>query len=253
MFGSNEAGRHGAGAALFAKQRRGAAPGIGAGPSGQAYALPTKDCSLRTLPLGRIRDGAARFLDYAATHADHVFVLTRVGCGLAGYRDEQIAPMFDGASSNVLLPGVWRFLLRGERSIIVAGSRSVPDDISLPLIKRHLSIEPSCAAIVSGMAAGPDRAGLQVAQESGFAIQRFPAQWGVLPDYVAGKERNVEMAWAGSHLLAIWDGVSGGTEHMIQLARGGGLNVTVERIDVSPAPSQSAIGEVVERQGSLPF
>ena len=104
VFGSNLAGRHGAGAAQVATLRFGAAYGVGEGLTGQAYALPTKDERIRTLSSAAVAGHVGRFLRFAATRRDLVFVVTEVGCGLAGYSAVEIAPMFAGAGDNVLLP-----------------------------------------------------------------------------------------------------------------------------------------------------
>lgn len=108
VFGSNLAGRHGKGAALYARLHCGAKYGQGVGRQGNAYAIPTKDYSLRTLPLHIIRQHIDVFLQYAEEHSDTVFIVTRIGCGLAGYRDENIAPMFRGAPDNCHLPNEWK-------------------------------------------------------------------------------------------------------------------------------------------------
>lgn len=108
VFGSNLRGAHGAGAALFAKLNHGAQLGVGEGRTGQAYALPTKDYNIRTLPLEHISRYVDRFLLYASGHPDLHFRVTRVGCGLAGYKDADIAPMFKGAPTNCSLPDGWR-------------------------------------------------------------------------------------------------------------------------------------------------
>lgn len=107
MFGSNLAGRHGKGAALDAKNRYGAATGVGSGRTGMAYAIPTKDERIRTLPLSRIKESVLEFLDYARQHPEEQFIVTRVGCGLAGYTNDQIAPMFKGIPDNCLIPLEW--------------------------------------------------------------------------------------------------------------------------------------------------
>lgn len=107
VFGSNEAGVHGAGAARFAWQQCGAVWGQGIGLAGLSYALPTKDARLQTLPLDRIRDHVDEFLRYAASQPQADFFVTRVGCGLAGYTDDDIAPMFEAAPSNCILPIGW--------------------------------------------------------------------------------------------------------------------------------------------------
>lgn len=104
VFGSNEAGIHGAGAALTAKQLFGAEQGKGVGMTGQCYAFPTKDKHIKTMPLDQIQWYAQRFNDYAGTQPDKMFLLTAVGCGLAGYKPEDIAPMFQRAPYNVVLP-----------------------------------------------------------------------------------------------------------------------------------------------------
>lgn len=111
VFGSNLAGRHGKGAALWARQHRGAIYGQGVGRQGNAYAIPTKDDRLRVLPLDAIQAYVRKFLDYAHQRPSTVFELTPIGCGLAGYRPEQIAPMFSDAPSNVQLPDAFSSVL----------------------------------------------------------------------------------------------------------------------------------------------
>lgn len=108
VFGSNLAGRHGAGSALEAARHWGAKRGIGVGPAGRSYAIPTKDHGLRVLPLDVIRSHVRTFLEYARCNPRHTFNVVKIGCGLAGYRENQIAPMFFGSPSNVNLPEGWR-------------------------------------------------------------------------------------------------------------------------------------------------
>lgn len=107
VFGSNLAGRHGKGAALDAKKQYGAVYGVGEGRTGRAYAIPTKDANLRVLPLEKILPHVATFTQYAQDHPDLDFFVTRVGCGLAEYTDDQIAPMFSNAPKNCSLPEGW--------------------------------------------------------------------------------------------------------------------------------------------------
>jgi len=106
VFGSNLAGRHGKGAALEARKHYGAVYGVGRGPTGRAYAIPTKDADLRTLPLMHIEREVKEFLEYARSQ-DIPFLVTRIGCGLAGYTDAQIAPMFNGAPQNCFFDKAW--------------------------------------------------------------------------------------------------------------------------------------------------
>lgn len=107
VFGSNRAGLHGAGAAAFAERRRGAVRGVGEGMTGNAYALPTKDHNIRTLPLPEIKKHVQTFLAYAEKNSTVGFQVTRVGCGLAGYSDEDIAPLFVTAPSNCWFDEAW--------------------------------------------------------------------------------------------------------------------------------------------------
>lgn len=108
VFGSNLAGRHGAGAALFAHQHHGAIYGIGKGPQGNSYAIPTKDYKLKSLSLYEIEIYVEEFLRYAIAHPELTFEVTRIGCGLAGYKDKDIAPMFLKTPENCILPENWR-------------------------------------------------------------------------------------------------------------------------------------------------
>lgn len=108
VFGSNEAGRHGKGAAKHAVQHHGAIYGVPEGRQGNSYAIPTKDRHLRPLPLGSIHGYVQRFLEFARANHALTFEVTRIGCGLAGYHQEDIAPMFKGAPPNCILPEGWR-------------------------------------------------------------------------------------------------------------------------------------------------
>jgi hypothetical protein len=110
VFGSNLAGVHGSGAARFARITKGAEMGVGQGFTGQCYALPTKDEKIRTLPISRIWLNICEFLDDAEENQHLTFQVTAVGCGLAGYVPEQIAPMFRSAPWNCLMPPEWEHI-----------------------------------------------------------------------------------------------------------------------------------------------
>ncbi len=110
VFGSNEAGRHGKGAAKVAHVSFKAQYGVGIGLTGKSYAIPTKDSRLQSLPLQAIEKNVADFLSFAAQNPKLSFYVTRVGCGLAGYTDEDIGPMFSGAPANCSLPEEWEHL-----------------------------------------------------------------------------------------------------------------------------------------------
>lgn len=112
VFGSNLAGRHGKGAAKIAKDRFGAVYGVGNGLTGNSYALPTKDYYLKTMSLAKIQSYINDFKYIAKLKPNKVFIVTRVGCGLAGYKDHEIAPLFKGSPPNCKFHCSWRVYLQ---------------------------------------------------------------------------------------------------------------------------------------------
>ena len=113
VFGSNEGGRHGMGAAKYAKEKYGAIYGQGYGLQGQSFGIPTKSASLELLEPNVIREYINKFIDFANQHREMEFYVTEVGCGLAlpsgmtrPERIAQIAEMFKEALNlkNVILP-----------------------------------------------------------------------------------------------------------------------------------------------------
>ena len=101
VFGSNLAGSHGGGAAWAAFKRFGAIMGQGVGLQGQSYAIPTMQGGVET-----IKPYVDEFIRFAQSHPEMKFLVTRIGCGIAGFRDEEIAPLFTAALDveNVILP-----------------------------------------------------------------------------------------------------------------------------------------------------
>ena len=115
VFGSNAAGRHGAGSALEAMRNHGAQYGKGEGHYGNSYAIPTKGMYLNTLPLHVIKMHVQKFLIYAGRRKDLTFRCVAIGCGLAGYTPREIAQFFQGAPSNVILPPEFQEILDAEK------------------------------------------------------------------------------------------------------------------------------------------
>ena len=101
VFGSNLNGHHGGGAARVAMNHFGAQWGNGVGIQGQSYAIPTMQGGVDT-----IRPYVTEFIDFAKLHEEKFFYVTRIGCGIAGFKDEDIAPMFSDAQfvENICLP-----------------------------------------------------------------------------------------------------------------------------------------------------
>ena len=101
VFGSNLAGAHGGGAARLAFERFGAVWGEGVGLHGQTYAIPTMQGGVET-----IKPYVDEFICFAKEHSRLTFLVTRIGCGIAGFRDKDIAPLFKEAEdiTNIILP-----------------------------------------------------------------------------------------------------------------------------------------------------
>ena len=101
VFGSNLEGKHLGGAAKAAHNRFGAQWGVGVGLTGKSYAIPTMQGGIET-----IKPYVDQFIEYAKEHQEKKFLVTRIGCGIAGFKDEEIASLFKKAATicNIYLP-----------------------------------------------------------------------------------------------------------------------------------------------------
>ena len=136
VFGSNRAGNHGKGAALTAKEKFGAEQGVGSGPTGQTYAIPTKDDKLNTLSYDSISTEIEDFIEYAERNPDKTFLVTAIGTGLAGLKAEHILYYFNNAPVNIKLPKKWANVVPSKPQnasrnpgIVVEGTNKANDDI----------------------------------------------------------------------------------------------------------------------------
>lgn len=166
VFGSNLSGIHGAGAAKYARLHHGAVMGQGIGLQGNSYALPTKGVRISFMPLADIGRHVAAFISFAKIRPDLTFRVTRVGCGLAGFTDEDIAPLFKEALplKNIRLPKGWRHLIQtGENTGISDDAEDEPmafdeavqgvkdsiarfkDFLSKPIEQELWDADPNCA------------------------------------------------------------------------------------------------------------
>ena len=102
VFGSNAEGMHHGGAARFAYENFGAVWGEGRGLHGQTYAIDTMS------GFAELRDAVRDFVAFAAEHPELRFLVTEVGCGIAGYTPAQVGPLFTGSPGNVVLPESFR-------------------------------------------------------------------------------------------------------------------------------------------------
>ncbi len=101
VFGSNLRGLHGGGAARVAYERFGAIWGQGVGLQGQSYGIPTMHGGVDA-----IKPYVDEFIEFAKNHTEYTFLVTKIGCGIAGFKEEEIAPLFANAVSvdNIVLP-----------------------------------------------------------------------------------------------------------------------------------------------------
>lgn len=104
VFGSNLAGMHGGGSARAAVEKHGAVMGEGVGPQGNSYAIPTLDKDLRKLDLYDIAAHVGDFIEYARLNPELTFNVVAIGCGIAGFKPRDMAPMFADAPPNCNLP-----------------------------------------------------------------------------------------------------------------------------------------------------
>ena len=104
VFGSNLKGMHGGGAAYIAYRKFGAIMGQGVGLQGQSYGIPTMQGGVET-----IRPYVDEFIEFAKEHPELTFLVTRIGCGIAGFTDNEISPLFEKAHEvdNIVLPKGW--------------------------------------------------------------------------------------------------------------------------------------------------
>lgn len=239
VFGSNLAGRHGKGAALCAKNEHGAIYGQGVGLQGNSYAIPTKDEKLKTLPLNIIKKYVDQFIEFASSHPEMRFNVTRVGCGLAGYKDEDIAPMFSPRPTNVILPEEWRNMKKkyafecredlGEVVVAVVGSRSLNCEKcaqdAYRVWKEVYPLYPE-RGLVSGGADGPDSWAEDWAKEINRPIHVIRPDWKKYGKS-AGFVRNKQIIEESHVVLVFWDGKSRGTEHDIKLAKEMGKDLLI--------------------------
>lgn len=133
VFGSNLAGQHAGGAARFAYDHFGAEWGNGVGPQGRCYAIPTMHG-----PVSEIKPYVDDFIQYAMDHPLNRFLVTRVGCGIAGFKDRDIAPLFKAALAipNISLPKEWFVELISYVDSVHIPEPETPNVIDMKVLQR---------------------------------------------------------------------------------------------------------------------
>lgn len=124
VFGSNIDGIHGAGAAQDARRKFGAEYGIAEGITGKCYAIPTVDFKLKRYnkryPIKKLEDSIVRFLNFAVKNQNMVFLLTPIGCGLAGFTADEVAGLFlnhkENIPDNIVFPKVFLDIILSDKN-----------------------------------------------------------------------------------------------------------------------------------------
>lgn len=172
VFGSNLEGMHAGGAARVAYEKFGAEWGVGDGPTGKCYAIPTMHGGLE-----EIRPYAKKFIEYAKAHPMNRFLLTRVGCGIAGFKDSDIAQLFEDALDvpNITYPHQWfPFMLIG----ITLGLKTPREKTVAPLVISDMILKNLCEQHLYEIGAGiskflPNIKVRYVAENKKFAYANF--------------------------------------------------------------------------------
>lgn len=203
VFGSNLAGLHGKGAALTARTYRGARQGKGLGPQGTSYALPTKSVNLKPLSLKEISNHVREFIAYAESRPQEVFQQTRVGCGLAGFKDSEIAPMFFAAPKNIILPGVWRQMREIDFSSVSVVAEQNATEAEIEKIIEDL-IKTKANPVFSVMAGTVEERAISnlADRTAGMRIQCFSPNPALYKDF-ARASLELTMVWAASSIRLI--------------------------------------------------
>lgn len=132
VFGSNLNGQHYGGAARIAYEKFGAEWGVGVGPTGQTYAIPTMHGGVDA-----IKPYVDDFIEYARLHPNNRFLLTRIGCGIAGFTNKEMAPLFADALKlpNVNFPLDWMMILEEDKLLDAVVCGIIPKEETVPIPK----------------------------------------------------------------------------------------------------------------------
>lgn len=143
VFGSNLAGQHHGGAARMAHDRFGAEWGVGIGPTGQCYAIPTMHGGVED-----IKPYVDEFVEYVRKHPNNRFLVTRIGCGIAGFTDEEMAPLFKELKDtpNVCLPEDWLLDLHNDEDLDVFCTGIIPEKpkVGIPAAITEVDLKRLC-------------------------------------------------------------------------------------------------------------
>ncbi|WP_170132477.1 SLOG family protein [Acidiferrobacter thiooxydans] len=235
---------------VFATRLQG--PREGFSRSDTLYALPILNAQGKPRPLPQVALAIQRLLTVARNRRDRQFLIPSVGVAPdeGGYTREQIAPLFASAPANCrFMEAEYAAAIPRPKAcyrVVIAGSRSLKDYAPVAAaLDALLRLEKGVFEVVHGGTGGVDTWAGRWAHERDLPVTVMPALWHILqgPNVVrrtnrkgsvfnasAGLDRNLHMAAYGNRVIALWDGKSRGTQHMITLAKLLGRPVTVESV-----------------------
>jgi hypothetical protein len=250
---------------VFATRLQG--PREGFSRSDTLYALPILNAQGKPCPLPQVALAIQRFLAVARNRRDRQFLIPSVGVapGEGGYAREQIAPLFASAPTNCrFVEAEYAAAIPRPKAcyrVVIAGSRSLKDYAPVATaLDALLRPEKGVFEVVHGGAGGVDTWAGRWAHERGAPVTVMPALWHVLQgphvmrsanragrifNTSAGLDRNLHMAAYANRVIALWDGKSRGTQHMITLAKLLGRPVTVKVLGHRPISIQKSCRQVV--------
>jgi hypothetical protein len=221
IFGSNTQGRHGKGVALVAVRKYGAIYGQAKGLQGRSYGIVTKELRRehRSISLRDIEKQLPALFDLAETKPHWEFILTPIGCGLAGFTPAEVAPLFKDVPENIIVPSIFSKLNNGQKlTLLICGDRLWSNQFA---IRRELrNLEHLVGTVIHGACKGADSIGARLARdEFGLKVIPFPADWKTLGK-AAGPIRNQQMLDNGKpdivHAFHTDIDVSKGTKDMVE-------------------------------------
>ena len=204
VFGSNLAGRHGAGSALYARQNHGAIYGQGIGLQGNSYAVPTKDEHIKTLPYERIEAYVRDFIRFACQHPELTFNVTAIGTGRARIPVDVMKRMFSNTigMSNVKLPKEFLSINKvsvNKMIIGIVGSSKAGEDCVGSLNDYLVKLNPATDTICSGGGKGVDTIVARLAKAKGFNVIEFkPTAY----NWDEFKKRNLQIAEKSNRVVS---------------------------------------------------
>ena len=250
VFATNESGHHENPMAVLAMHSYGAQKSQGRGLVGQSYAIPVLDRNGQRLSEERIVAEFNAFKEFARSHPEMNFQLTRIGCDTIGFRDNKVSKFFMDCSPNVTLPGVWERIRTPEyRVMAIVGSvnfshKEIVEDCLKMILDFYDQTTPITEFIVSDDE-GVDFIAAAYLAGQGRPCRIIKADWDKDPKR-AGAVRNRAIGLIATDLILFDDGNCGKCAHMRKTANSEGLYLMEAAVSYTETHEQNRILEKPE-------